>query len=197
MSISDPNVIDPATGTVNAVFAVSLSSPSGFPTTVSYATARGTAPVNDFVAASGTLTFAPGTVTQSITVAVKADSSLSAAETFLVNLTNPVGAILVKSQGTGTINPGVTPAVMSAAMPLVQSSIATPAVSSTLFAASNGGASSSGSTSSGSTWSGSTGNSTLGRGSLFSSSATTSSQKQATDQVLAADENWALAGMVL
>jgi hypothetical protein len=37
----------------------------------------------------------------------------------------------------------------------------------------------------------------LGRGSLFSSSVPTSSQKQATDQVLAADENWAFVGMVL
>ena len=36
----------------------------------------------------GTVTFAPGVVTQNITVAVRADSSLTASETFLIKLTN-------------------------------------------------------------------------------------------------------------
>jgi hypothetical protein len=187
MSIADTNVIDPASGTTNAVFTVSLSATSGFSATVAYTTATGTAPANDITATSGTLTFAPGTTTQNITVAVRADSSLSAAETFLIKLTNPVGAILVKNVGTGTINPGVSPGVMSAAVPLVQTSSAGPTVSNALFA-SNAVAPSS---------STATANSTLGRGSLFSSSSSTNSQKQATDQVLAADEFWAVGGMVL
>ncbi len=185
MTIADKTLTDPSSGTVNAVFAVTLSAPSGFQTTVNYATAAGTLPVNDFVATSGTLTFAIGTITQNITVAVKADSSLSAAETFLVKLTNPVGAILIKNQATGTVNPGVGSAVMSAVAPAIQTASVTPAVSSTLFATGS------------STPSGSTANSTLGRASLFGSSAAANSKVKATDLALADDESWALAGIVL
>ena len=70
-----------------------------------YATANGTATSgSDFVAGSGTITFAPGITTASITVAVNGDTAIEPSETFVVNLTNPVNATLARTQATGSIN---------------------------------------------------------------------------------------------
>jgi hypothetical protein len=92
------------TGTTNAVFTVSLSTPSALPVTVDFATAPGTATSPaDFAAQTGTLTFAPGTTTQLITVAVVGEAIFEANETFVVNLTNPANATLQDGQGQGTI----------------------------------------------------------------------------------------------
>ena len=46
-----------------------------------FTTAAGTLPTNDFVATSGTLTFAAGITTEFVTVAVRADSSLTQSAT--------------------------------------------------------------------------------------------------------------------
>ena len=92
-------------GTSNFVFTVSLAAVSGQTVTVAYGTSDGTATVadNDYLATSGTLTFAPGTTTEEITVAVVGDTKIEPDETFLVNLSNPTNATLTTSQGTGTI----------------------------------------------------------------------------------------------
>ena len=53
----------------NAVFTVTLSAVSGQTVTVAYNTSNGTASAGaDYTSASGTLTFAPGTTSQTITV---------------------------------------------------------------------------------------------------------------------------------
>jgi hypothetical protein len=57
----------------------------------------------DYVATSGTLTFAPGQTSQTITVQVNGDLSHEADEDFVVNLSNPTNARLDNSQGWGTI----------------------------------------------------------------------------------------------
>ena len=50
--------------------------------TVSYATANGTATAgSDYVAQTGTLTFAPGETTKTITIAVNRDRNVEANET--------------------------------------------------------------------------------------------------------------------
>jgi hypothetical protein len=74
------------------------------PVTVTYATADGTASAgSDYNTATGTLTFTPGSSTRTITVAVRSDAVAEPAETFLVNLTNPVNADFADDQGVGTI----------------------------------------------------------------------------------------------
>ena len=72
--------------------------------TVAYATADGTATAgSDYTAASGTLTFAPGATTQTIAVTVLGDLLDEANETFTVNLSSPVNAVIAAAQGIGTI----------------------------------------------------------------------------------------------
>jgi chitinase len=91
--------------TVLATFTVTLSAPSTQPVTVAYATADGTATKGkDYVAQSGTLTFAPGQTQLTITVLVLADPTMTTNETFFVVLQNPLnGLILGSGIGTGTI----------------------------------------------------------------------------------------------
>jgi uncharacterized repeat protein (TIGR01451 family) len=104
LAINDISVLEGNSGTTPAVFTVTLSAASSFGTTVDYATAGGTATQGvDFVGASGTLTFPPGTLTQPITVAVNGDTLNEPDETFTVTLTNPVQATIAKSVGQGTI----------------------------------------------------------------------------------------------
>jgi ELWxxDGT repeat protein len=91
-------------GTTNASVTVTLSAASGLQVSVGYATANGTATAPaDFTAVSGTLTFAPGTTTKTITVPVVGDLLDEADETFLVNLSAPVNAVLADGSATVTI----------------------------------------------------------------------------------------------
>src|SRR5262249_10398630 len=90
--------------TVNAVFTVTLSEPATATVTVNYGTADGTAQANgDYEAAAGTLTFAPGETSQTITIAVKGDQRVEAHETFPVNLSGALNADITDGQGLGTI----------------------------------------------------------------------------------------------
>src|SRR5262249_23435750 len=74
------------------------------PVTVGYATANGTAIAGqDYTTTAGTLTFAPGTTTQQITVPVLGDTTFEADETFSLNLSNPVNATISDAQGIATI----------------------------------------------------------------------------------------------
>ena len=57
----------------------------------------------DYIASNGTLEFAPGQLSQTITVQGIGDTETEENETFLLNLSNPVNAALGDSQGTGTI----------------------------------------------------------------------------------------------
>ena len=100
ISIADATAVEGET----ARFAVTLS-PAGEQTvTVSYRTASGTAASGqDFDAASGTLTFAPGNTRQSIAVPTRDDALDEPDETFLVTLRNPSGATLEDGSATGTI----------------------------------------------------------------------------------------------
>lgn len=104
LSISDASVNEGNSGTQTATFTVTLSAASASPVTVNYATANGTASAgSDYVAGSGTLTFAPGETSKTIAVTVNGDSTFESNETYFVNLSSPSGATLNDSQGTGTI----------------------------------------------------------------------------------------------
>jgi chitinase len=92
-------------GTKPATFAVTLSQATTVPVTVSYATANGTAAQPaDYVAAGGSVTFAPGETAKSVVIQVKGDLLKEPDETFRLQLSNPSGATLGRAQGTGTID---------------------------------------------------------------------------------------------
>jgi hypothetical protein len=104
LAISDVAVFEGNKGTVNAVFTVTLSEPATAAVTVNYGTADGTAQAGgDYEAAAGTLTFAPGETSKTITVAVKGDTRVEANESFFVNLSGAVNAVIGDGQGLGTI----------------------------------------------------------------------------------------------
>src|SRR6185369_592727 len=104
LSISDAAVTEGDSGTVPAVFRVSLSAVSSLAVTVDYSTASDTALAgSDFVATSGRLTFAPGETNQTISVEVKGDTIAEATESFLVNLSNATNASISDGQGVGFI----------------------------------------------------------------------------------------------
>lgn len=105
LSINDVTVMEGNAGTVNAVFTVTLATPSGQTVTVNYATANGTATAgSDYVSNSGVLTFPAGSTTRTLNVIVNGDATVEANETFWVNLSNPVNATISHNQGVGTIN---------------------------------------------------------------------------------------------
>src|SRR5207247_4139798 len=56
-----------------------------------------------YVSTSGTLTFAAGETSKTVTVVVNGDTTKEANETFNVNLTSPTNATIADSQGVGTI----------------------------------------------------------------------------------------------
>ena len=87
-------------------FAVSLSRAASGAVSVDYATADGTAAAGeDYTAASGTLTFAPGETAKTVRVAILDDAIDEGKETFLLRLSNPKGAYLrgIHREAKGTI----------------------------------------------------------------------------------------------
>ena len=105
LTINDVSVNEGNSGTTVATFTVTLSPVNTSQTvTVDYATANGTAVAGgDNAAASGTLTFAPSTATQTISITINGDTTVESNETFVVNLSNAVNAVIGRAQGTGTI----------------------------------------------------------------------------------------------
>ena len=104
LSVNDVTVTEGDGGLVNAVFTVTLSAASGLPVMVQFATADGTAMAPaDYQGATGTLTFAPGQTSRTVTVLVNGDALDEADETFFVNLSNPANATIADGQGVGTI----------------------------------------------------------------------------------------------
>jgi hypothetical protein len=92
-------------GTTGFVFTLSVSGSPLSTVTVDWATGGGTAPaVTDYVPANGTVSFAPGVTTRTVTVQVVGNTIPEPNETFFVNLSNPSpNAYLGNTQGVGTI----------------------------------------------------------------------------------------------
>ena len=73
---------------------------------MSFRTMDGTAKTSDgyYIAKTGTLTFAPGETTKTITIEVKGDSKREANETFYLDLFGNSGnSLFTKNRGVGTI----------------------------------------------------------------------------------------------
>ena len=103
---------------------VTLSKASSLPVIVDYTTVDGLAKAaSDYQATSGTLTFAPGQTTQTITVRSRPDNIPEPTENFFLNLSNPTNATIGDSQGHVTLLdddggvPGPTMSITSASIP--------------------------------------------------------------------------------
>jgi glucose/arabinose dehydrogenase len=82
---------------------VSLSSASGTPVSVAYATADGSALAGtDYYAQSGVVTFAPGQMSRLVLLATQEEAVLDGTETFSVQLSNPTGGATIAA-GTATV----------------------------------------------------------------------------------------------
>jgi probable HAF family extracellular repeat protein len=107
ISIGNVSKLEGATNhTTLFTFTVSLSQAYDQAVTVSYYTANGTATTGDkdYVAQSGTLTFAPGQTTKTITITVNGDNKRESNETFYVDLYGlSNNAAYTNFYGTGTI----------------------------------------------------------------------------------------------
>ena len=105
MVISDVTRNEGDSGRTGFTFTVSLSAPSEKSVSVNYATTNGTATTadNDFVAASGTLYFAAGQTSQTVTVMVIGDKKKESNETFFLNLSGASSAVITDGQGIGTV----------------------------------------------------------------------------------------------
>ena len=109
LSIADVTVAEDG---ANATFTVTLSTAPGTGeiVTVAYATADGTAIAGtDYTTATGTLTFAEGVTTQTITVPIIDDTVIGTTDAFTVNLSGVTGTIgttaatISDASATGTI----------------------------------------------------------------------------------------------
>jgi hypothetical protein len=92
--------------TILFVFTVTLSAAYDQPVTVSFRTADGTATTSDgdYVAKTGTLTFAPGETSKTIAIVVNGDNKKETNETFYLELfANGSDSLLAKNRGIGTI----------------------------------------------------------------------------------------------
>ena len=104
VSIDDVTVAEGSAGLTEAVFTITLSEPASANVMVDFATANGTAGAGtDYISQSGTVTFPVGLTSAAVTVKVIGDTADEPNETFLVNLSQAVGAIIGDGQGVGTL----------------------------------------------------------------------------------------------
>ena len=127
ITIGSATVTEGNTGTVSAVFNVTLSAPSGNVVTVAYATVPGSAAAPaDYASTSGTLTFNPGETAKQIVVQVVGDVVIEANETFSVNLSSPTNATIAGSGfGLGTITDNDTPTITIASVTVTEGNVGT------------------------------------------------------------------------
>ena len=105
ISIADASLGEGDSGTRQLVFTVGLSQAAAAPVSFDVATANGSASAgSDYVAASAVArSIAAGATSASFAVTINGDTALEPNETFVVNLSNVVGATVADGQATGTI----------------------------------------------------------------------------------------------
>jgi len=121
LSVTGAPVIEGVAGSsTTALFTVRLSKPSTHVVTVRYSTANGTATAgSDYTAASGTLTFTPGTTTQTIAVRILGDATVERNETLTLALSRPTKATVTGGRATATITNDDTASPPAAILPKV------------------------------------------------------------------------------
>jgi CSLREA domain-containing protein len=114
LSINDISFKEGDAGTKFVFFTVTSSAPSNLSVSVDFASANNTASSpSDYLATSGTLTFVPGQVIQSIFVTITGDTKFEPDETFTITLSNPVHATISRAQGTATIQNDDLPVLLT------------------------------------------------------------------------------------
>ncbi len=105
MSIAGASVAEGSSlGFTPVNLTVSLSAPSGLPASASYTFADGTATLgSDYFAFGGTVTFAPGETSKTVTAFVFGDQANEPNETFTATLSAPTGATIGSGTATVTI----------------------------------------------------------------------------------------------
>ncbi len=122
LSINDVSQVEGNSGTSNFTFTVSLSAPApvgGVSFDINSADGTATLGDSDYlsIGQSG-VTIAEGASSRDFMIAVNGDATDEADETFLVNLTNVVGATVADAQGQATIvNDDASTAVLSISNP--------------------------------------------------------------------------------
>ncbi len=113
IAITNASKAEGNSGTTEVTLTVTLSQASSSAVTVDFATQNGTAVAGeDFQSVAGTLLFAPGVKSQTITVPVIGDATFEADESLAVKLSGPVGATIADDTGIVTIeNDDAVPAL--------------------------------------------------------------------------------------
>jgi hypothetical protein len=116
LSLNDVAFAESDAGTQTAVFTATLSAQSGKTVTVTFATMNGTAVAGvDYTAASGTFTFTPGDMEESVSITILDDALDEFDEQFTLELSNPVNATLADGSGQATITDDDTEPALSIA----------------------------------------------------------------------------------
>ena len=104
LRISDAGITEGDSGMIDVVFDVTLSNTYASNVTVDFSTSGDSATSGvDFVSASGTVTFLPGSTLQTISVSVLGDTVDEDFERLFVDLSSPVNVTVVDGQGSGWI----------------------------------------------------------------------------------------------
>ncbi|NTU63816.1 MAG: hypothetical protein HGB05_10550, partial [Chloroflexi bacterium] len=104
VTIADSTVLEGNSGSVTAVFTVTLAPTGSLPISVIYTTVDETAiGGSDYTSVSGTLTFNPGQLQKTIAVSVTGDLADELDETFRVELSTVANVDLLDAQAVGTI----------------------------------------------------------------------------------------------
>ncbi len=104
LSIANVSLVEGNAGTSVMTFNVTLSALNKDPVTVNFATSDATATAGlDYVARSGTLTFASNVVSQPIAITINGDAIYENNETFNVTLSAASGATIGTASAIGTI----------------------------------------------------------------------------------------------
>lgn len=105
LRIADASIAEGDSGSKNLSFTVTLSKADRNKTiSVNYNTANGAAAAGtDYNASSGTLLIAAGKTSATLNVAITGDTNTEPDETFFVNLSNPVNAVISDAQSVGLI----------------------------------------------------------------------------------------------
>jgi ELWxxDGT repeat protein len=105
ISINDVRVAEGTGGTTTARFTVTRSGDATGASSVQFASADGSAVAgDDYVAQSGTLSFAAGETSKVIDVTINGDDAPESDESFLITLSSASGAIIERGLGTAFIN---------------------------------------------------------------------------------------------
>ncbi len=104
ITIADASVTEGDGGIRILTFTVALTRESAQPISVHYGTADGTAKAGeDYETATGTLVFAPGETTKTITIVIKGDKEKEGKETFFLKLWGADNALVLDDLGVGAI----------------------------------------------------------------------------------------------